>query len=153
MRSGGVDAVGDIYRALVYRDIGELVARRGIARPCGGICIARVPAGPPRRSDSIGGTHLKAFGGSGGEVDERPHNSREQADLSANLPTRGSGMLVDYFGARFTELELATVGKGYRDAASRSGRDAVALVDGGPDRGRKRGGSALDRNLTAQGGD
>jgi len=62
-------------------------------------------------------------------------------------------MLVDYFGARFTELELATVGKGYRDAAGRSGRDAVALVDGGPDRGRKHGGSALDRNLTAQGGD
>jgi hypothetical protein len=62
-------------------------------------------------------------------------------------------MLVDYFGARFTELELATVGKGYRDAAGRSGRDAVALVDSGPDRGRKGGGDALDRDLTAQGGD
>src|SRR6266849_2874483 len=127
MRSGGVDAVGDIYRALIHRDIGELVARWGIAGPCGGIVVGRVPAGPPRRRDSIGGTHLKAFGGSGGEVDERPHNSREQADLSANLPTRGSGMLVDYFGAPFTELELATDGKGYRFSAVRSSWVALAI--------------------------
>jgi hypothetical protein len=62
-------------------------------------------------------------------------------------------MLVDYFGARFTELELTTIGKGYRDAAGRSGRDAVALVDSGPDHGRERGSAALDRDLTAQSGD
>jgi hypothetical protein len=62
-------------------------------------------------------------------------------------------MLVDYLGARFTELELATVGKGYRNAAGRSGGDAVALVDSGPDRRRERRGAALDRDLTAQGGD
>jgi len=62
-------------------------------------------------------------------------------------------MLVDYFGARFIELELATVGKGYCDAAGRSGRDAVALVDGVSDRRRKRRAAALDRDLPAQGGD
>jgi hypothetical protein len=62
-------------------------------------------------------------------------------------------MLVDYFGARVTELELATVGKGYRDAAGRSGRDAVALVDSGTDRGRESRGAALDQDLTARSGD
>ena len=59
-------------------------------------------------------------------------------------------MFIDYFGARFIEFELATVGEGYRDTAGRSGRDAIALVDGGPDRGCKRGGAALYRGLTAQ---
>ena len=62
-------------------------------------------------------------------------------------------MLVDYFGARFIELELAMVSKGYRDAARRSGRDAIALVDGGPHSRRERRPAALDRDLTAQSGD
>jgi hypothetical protein len=152
MGSGGVDAAGDVYRTLVHRDIGELVARRGIVRPRGGICIGRVPAGTARRSDGVGGAYFEAFSCSGGEVDERPYDAGEQADLSANLPARRSGMLVDYFGARFIELELATVGKGYCDAAGRSGRDAIALVDSGPDRRRKRRSAALDRDLTAQSG-
>jgi len=152
MGSGGVDAVGDIYRALIHRDVGELVARWRVAGPCEGIIVGSVPAGSSRRSDSVGSTHFKAFGGSGGEVDERPYDSREQADLSANLPAGGGGMLVDYLGARFAELELATVGKGYRDAAGRPGRDAVALVDSGPDRRRERRSAALDRYLTADSG-
>ena len=62
-------------------------------------------------------------------------------------------MLIDYFGARFIELNLAAVTKGYRDAARRSGRDAIALVDGSPDGRRERRGASLDRDLTAQIGD
>jgi hypothetical protein len=62
-------------------------------------------------------------------------------------------MFVDYFGARFIELELASVSKGYRDAARRSGRDAVALVNSGPDGRRERRSAALDRDLTTQIGD
>jgi hypothetical protein len=59
-------------------------------------------------------------------------------------------MFVDYFGARFIKLDLATVGKGYRDAARRSGRDAVALVDSSPDGRCERRSAALDRDLTTQ---
>jgi hypothetical protein len=62
-------------------------------------------------------------------------------------------MFIDCFGARFIELELAAVGKGYRDAARRSGRDAVALFDSSPDGRRECRSAPLDRDLTTQSGD